>query len=137
MSEKRNTEIVQEAYAKFGSGDIDGLISLLTDDIRWEMPEVENSPLSGVRTGSSAVRDFFQTMPTVEEMLEFEPTDFTAEGDKVVVEGTFQAKVLATGRTYGSKWVHIFTLKDEKITGFLEFFDNAAANKAFQRADAA
>ncbi|MCW5960900.1 MAG: nuclear transport factor 2 family protein [Pyrinomonadaceae bacterium] len=137
MSEKRNTEIVQEAYSKFGSGDIDGLIAHLADDVQWETPEVENSPLSGVRSGKSAVRDFFQALLTIEEMTAFEPNAFTAQGDKVVVEGTFTAKVLSTGKAYDSKWVHIFTLENEKITGFLEFFDNAAASKAFQRADAA
>ncbi len=137
MDAARNTVIIQDTYAKFGSGDIEGLLNLVTDKVVWETPVVQNSPLGGKRTGRQAVADFFSLMPTVENMTIFEPKEFIAQGDKVVVLGSFTATVVETGREYSSDWVHIFTLSGGKITGFLEFFDNAAADRAFQKAESA
>lgn len=137
MSDMTNTQLVQACYEKFGSGDLDGLLSTLADDINWTTPSVQNSPLGGNRVGIAAVREFFTLMPSIEDMSVFEPREFIAEGDKVAVLGNFTAKVHATGRTYSSDWVHIFTLSNGKIINFLELFDNAAAERAFEKAESA
>jgi ketosteroid isomerase-like protein len=68
-----------------------------------------------------------------ENITRFEPLEFIAEGDKVVVLGESAATVNATGKSYETDWVHVFHLQDGKVTEFVEFFDNAAANRAFQR----
>ena len=67
----------------------------------------------------------------------FEPAEFIAQGDKVVVLGSSKATVKSTSRSYETDWVHVFTVKDGKVTNFAEFFDTAAATKAFQKATAA
>lgn len=127
-----NTEIVKKAYECFGTGDIEGLMELYSEDVSWITPKVDNAVHSGARAGKAAVAEFFQLLDESEEFSEFEPTEFIAEGDKVVVLGKLTATIKATGKTYSSDWVHITTVKDGKITGFLEFFDNAAANEAHQ-----
>ena len=137
MSETTNTEIVQNAYGKFGSGDIPGLLSLLTDDIDWETPHVENAPFTGNRLGLKEVAEFFQLLNESEDFAYFEPTEFIAQGDKVVVLGRSKATVKSTDRSYETDWVHIFTVNDGKITHFHEFFDSAAATRAFQKTAAA
>ena len=43
MSEETNRQIIQSAYEKFGSGDIPGLLSLLDENILWEVPAIENA----------------------------------------------------------------------------------------------
>lgn len=137
MSIEKNTQIVQEGYEKFGSGDIPGLLERFADDIQWTTPTVENAPFTGRRSGLEAVTEFFQLLNEAEEFSRFEPLEFVAQDDKVVVHGEFATTVKATGRSYESEWVHLFTLKDGKITNFLEFFDTAAANQAFQKATTA
>ncbi len=137
MNETTNTQIVQTTYEKFGSGDLEGLLSFLAENISWTTPVVQNSPLGGNRAGLAAVREFFTLLPAHENMTVFEPREFIAQGDKVAVLGSFTATVISTGRTYSSEWVHIFTLSDGKITDFLELFDTAAAEKAFQKAETA
>lgn len=127
-----NTEIVQKAYECFGTGDIEGLLELYSDDVSWITPKVDNAVYSGARAGKAAVAEFFQLLDASEEFTEFEPTEFIAEGDKVVVLGKFTATVKATGKTFSSDWVHISTVTDGKITGFREYFDTAAANEAHQ-----
>jgi uncharacterized protein len=132
-----NIEIVQEAYAKFGSGDIDGLLALLSEDVHWQTPEIEGADFGGKRRGQKEVGEFFTTLVTEEEITEFEPLEFMASEDKVVVLGTSGSTVRATGNSYHTEWVHIFTVQEGKIVSFVEFFDNAAATRAFQKIAAA
>jgi ketosteroid isomerase-like protein len=128
-----NTEIVQEAYNRFGTGDIDGLMEVFSEDIKWTIPEVNGSPFNSVTTGREDVREFFGTLSETEEFTKFEPGEFITEGDKVVVLGHSTGNIKTTGRNFESDWVHIFTVSDGKITNFLEFFDNAAMERAYQR----
>lgn len=127
-----NTEIAKKAYACFGSGDIEGLMELYSDDVLWDTPQVDNAAYSGARQGKEAVSEFFELLAKSETFTQFEPMEFIAEGDKVVVLGKSEANVIATGKTFSTEWVHITTITDGKITAFKEFFDTAAANHAHQ-----
>ena len=127
-----NTEIVQKAYECFGTGDIPGLLELYSDDISWTTPTIDNAVHAGSRKGKEALAEFFELMDASEEFSEFAPAEFIAQGDRVVVLGSLTATVKATGKTYSTDWVHICTVKDGKITTFLEFFDTALANQAHQ-----
>lgn len=130
-------EIAQAAYAKFGSGDIAGLLTLLSDDVHWQTPDIEGAEFSGKRRGRQAVGEFFATLVSEEEITSFEPLEFLEDEDKVVVLGTSASTVRETGKSYHTEWVHIFTIIDGKIVSFVEFFDNAAATRAFEKSDAA
>ena len=132
-----NTEIVQKGYQCFGTGDIEGLLSLFTEDIAWTVPEIENAPFAGKRTGTASVGEFFTQLAEAEDITRFEPLEFIAEGDKVVVLGESEATVRSTGKSYETDWVHVFHLHDGKVTEFTEFFDSAAATRAFQKSAAA
>lgn len=137
MSEKVNTDIVQAGYEKFGSGDIEGLLELFADDILWQVPTVENAPFTGTRQGIKETADFFKELSESETFTRFEPLEFIAQNDKVVVIGEAAANVTSTDRTYETPWVHIFTVRDGKIAEFQEFFDSAAVTRAFQKTAAA
>jgi ketosteroid isomerase-like protein len=137
MSEKTNTEIIQEGYQKFGTGDITGLLELFDDNIEWETLAVENAPYTGAREGKQAVAEFFKLLNDSEEITRFEPLEFIAENDRVVVLGEAAATVRSTGREYETPWVHIFNLKDGKVTEFQEFQDSAVVTRAYQKSAAA
>ena len=137
MSDNNNLEIVQSGYQKFGSGDVEGLLKLFASDIKWTVPEIENAPFAGSRQGLENVGQFFKQLSGAEDITEFVPNEFIASGDRVVVLGKSTATVRETGRTYSTDWVHVFRLRDDKVTEFTDFFDNAAATRAFQRTAAA
>lgn len=132
-----NTEIVQGAYECFGKGDIPGILSICADDIEWTVPEIENAAFAGNRSGTDAVAKFFAELTEAEDITRFEPLEFIAEGDKVVVLGESEATVRSTGKTYQTDWVHVFHVHDGKVKEFQELFDNAAATRAFQKTAAA
>jgi ketosteroid isomerase-like protein len=60
MREQENTNLVQLVYENFKSGDIKGLLNLLSDDIEWELPEIENVPFAGKRRGHEQIGQFFE-----------------------------------------------------------------------------
>ena len=132
-----NTEIVQNAYECFGKGDVPGILASCAEDIEWTVPEIENAAFAGNRSGTDAVAKFFAELTEAEDITRFEPLEFIAEGDKVVVLGESEATVRATGKTYQTDWVHVFHVHDGKVKEFQEFFDNAAATRAFQKTAAA
>lgn len=137
MNEEANIELVRGGYDKFGSGDIPGLLSLFTDDIDWSTPHVENATFSGNRLGLEEVGEFFKLLGESEDISYFEPTEFIAQGNRVVVLGRSKATVKSTGRSFETDWVHVFTVHEGKITNFSEYFDTAAATSAFQKTAAA
>ncbi len=133
MNEDANTEIIRACYEKFGRGDISGLLEHLSDDIDLTAPEIENAPHGGIWHGRKAVEKFFELVNEAEEITDYEPREYIAKGDRVVVLGRSTATVRATGRHYSTEWVHVHTMKNGRITSFIEFFDTAAALRAFQK----
>ena len=53
-----NTQIVKQGYERFGSGDIDGLLELFSEDIHWKTPDVNGSPFTSEIHGKDNVREF-------------------------------------------------------------------------------
>jgi ketosteroid isomerase-like protein len=83
------------------------------------------------------VAEFFKQLAEAEDFSHFAPNEFIAEGDRVIALGSSTATIKETGKTFKTDWVHVFTVKNGKITNFTEFFDNAAANRAYQKTLAA
>jgi ketosteroid isomerase-like protein len=134
MNEQENAVTVERAYHNFQTGNIQGLIDQMSDDVTWELPEIEGVEVAGKRAGRDGVRDFFATLARDQEVLEFEPLESLAQGDKVVSLGRYKWRIKDTGREYASEFVHIFTIRDGKITGFREHLDTAALAAAYQKA---
>ena len=130
MNEQENTKLVQKTYELFKSGDIETLLGMYADDVSWETPKVENAPFGGKISGRENVAEFFSRLDESEECLTVEPTEFIAQGDKVVVLGNFSWRVKSTNKEYASDFAHVATLKDGKIVSFYEYMDTAAHTAA-------
>jgi len=126
--------VVQQAYNNFKTGDIDALISLMSDDVTWRLPEIQGVPFAGSRSTRAGVADFFQILATDQESVRFEPREMIAQGDKVASLGSYKWKVKSTDRDYECDFCHVFTIRDGKIVAFEEFTDTAAAAAAHQKA---
>jgi ketosteroid isomerase-like protein len=132
MNAQENKRLVMEGYQMFQSGDIQHLLERYHDDALWIEPEVEHVPFSGPHTGKAEIAEFFRGLDEAAQALRFEPKEFIAEGDKVVVTGEASWLVKTTGRSYDSPWVHVFTMRDGKIIRFENYQDTAAGERAFR-----
>jgi uncharacterized protein len=133
MGAQENLRVVKNGYAAFGRGDVPGLLALFAEDIEWHVPG-KGLPAAGDYRGRSGVADFFQKLAAAVEFLDFQPREFVAEGDNVLVIGSDRAKVKSTNRILEVNWVHAFTLRDGKVTKFREFTDTQAIAAAFEGA---
>jgi ketosteroid isomerase-like protein len=128
---------VQEGYAEFARGDVQTLLGRFADDIEWVIPGSKNNPLTGIYEGRNRVGEFFKLLSDLTEISTFEPREFIAEGDKVVVLGRETGRVKSTGRTFQSDWAMAFTLRNGKIVKFQEYADTANLDAAFSSSQAA
>jgi ketosteroid isomerase-like protein len=87
-------------------------------------------PFAGRWEGREQVGRFFDKVAEAQEVLEFEPKEFIAQEDKVVVLGRFSMRIKSTGRDVGSDWAHVWTVKGGKVTRFYEYVDTAAVSGA-------
>lgn len=137
MSEQDNLRIVKEGYGDFSRGDIQTLLGKFADDIEWVIPGSKNNPLAGTYKGHSRVSEFFKRLSDLTEISKFEPTDFFAQGDKVVVLGRESGWVKSTGRTVQYEWAMAFTLRNGKVVRFREYADTSNIEAAFSGAQGA
>jgi ketosteroid isomerase-like protein len=130
MNEQAKTRLVQQAYQRVRGGDIPSFLTLLADDVKWQIPAMDNVPFAGTWHGSDRVGECFRKMAAVQERIEYTPEYFIAQDDKVVVLGHFVMRVKATGKVSRSAWAQVWTVKDGVITHMQEYVDTAAVSRA-------
>ena len=133
MSDRENMNLVQRVYQNFKSGEIKALLNLLSDNIEWQLPEIENVPFAGKHQGHEEMGQFLTSLIETQEVQHFEPREFIAHGDKVVALGHYAWLVKSTGREFGGDFAHVFTLDNGKVVRFHEYMDTAAAAAAHRR----
>lgn len=131
MNEKRNVSTVQDAYAAFQRGEIQGVLDTLADNIEWHTPGEGLIPQGGTYQGKEAVSRFFQMIGQTMQFGNFEPQTFVAQGDYVVAIGRYDGTVKTTGRLFQADFVMTFKFDGEKIVRFQEFTDTAALAQAY------
>ncbi len=127
-----NAGVVQETYEAVGRGDIPTLLDLLTDDVEWTFQGPYSIPFAGTRRRREGVAEFFSLVGENIEFQDFEPREFIAQGDTVVVLGFERSLVKPTMRTFEQEWAHVYTLRDGKVAKFLSIEDTAAHVVAFE-----
>ena len=133
MSEQENTKLVQKVYDNFKSGEIKALLNLLSDNIEWQLPEIESVPFAGKHHGHEEMGQFFASLVDTQEVQHFDPREFIAHGDKVIVLGHYAWRVKMTGREFGGDFAHVFTVDNGKVVRVHEYMDTAAAAAAHRR----
>jgi ketosteroid isomerase-like protein len=110
LSEEINTKLIQQAYQSIKAGDIPSFFNLLAENVLWIVPELTNVPFAGTWEGREQAGQFFSRMVEVQDVIEFEPEEFIAQHDNVVVLGHFTMYVrlrvelpAPIGYTFG-KW---------------------------------
>ena len=128
-----NVSLVQNLYAAFGRGDIAAVLAGLAPDVDWQtIGQARHYPVFGPRKGIAAVREFFELVSANEDFAEFLPREFYPVDDKVFVLGRYTLKMKKTRRPVACEWVHVFTVKDGKVTRWREHTDTAQFAEAYR-----
>ena len=131
MSAEENKRTVQSIFEAFGRGDIPGVLEHVSEDVTWNAPGPSVVPFYGRRRGHAGATEFFVQLGSNVEFEKFEPWEFIAEGDSVVVTGTERGRVRATGKTYEQDWVLLFKVGGGKVTSFHCYDETDAVARAF------
>ncbi len=131
MGENTNLDIIKEAYAAFGRGDIAAVLSVQAPNVEFEYAGPNQIPWAGSFRGLDGAKKFFAAVEAEADIDSFEPQMFLAQGDRVVVLGFEKLRSKRTGRSYESYWAHSYTLAGGKIIKFREYSDTAAVAAAF------
>jgi uncharacterized protein len=129
MSIQENIQIVQDAFAAIGRGDMRSLQALSAEDIEWIVPG-EDWPLAGTRRGHAGLADLLQTESETVESSFFEAREFVAQGDRVLVVGFTRGKIIATNKTFEDNWIFAITVRNGKLTNVREYIDTQALARA-------
>lgn len=131
LAQLTHTEIVKQAYASFGRGDIPGLLALLDENVEWNAGGGAQTPTAGRWFGHEGVGRFFRALDQHLVISIFEPRQYIEQGDTVVVLGHYVGKVKSTNREFASNWAMAFSFRGDRVITFTEYTDSAAENRAY------
>jgi len=127
MDEHPNVALIRKGYAAFGSGDMAALGELIASDVVWHSEG--NNPLSGDYEGQEATFGLFA------RFFELSAGDMTQELHAVLADDEHGVVLLKQhigrpdGRSYDGNEVHVFHLRDGKVSEFWgSSSDQAAAD---------
>src|SRR4051812_35006775 len=130
-SAPENVALIKTIYKQFTDGDIDGVLSHFTDDVNWETPGFPKIPYAGRFCGRREVAKFFDGLGKTATFECFEPSEYIADGDRVVVFGFYSGKGRVTQKPFATKWTMVFTIQNGKVSGFHEYLDTNNLGSAF------
>lgn len=132
MDEQKNTQLIKHAYSAFQKGDVPTILKMISSDFEWSSPELKDVPFSGSFRGREKMAEYFKSIGENLDILRFEPQNFIAQNDIVVVLGEEQCRVKSTGKVYQNKWSHVFMVRNGIIMKGTEYSNTIAVMSAFQ-----
>jgi hypothetical protein len=124
-------DIIEAFFARFGAGDAEGVLELFADEVDFNVAGAYFVPWTGPRTDQAGVAEFLAAAAAVEPQ-EFVVERILADGGAGVALGHFTHRVLATGKTFSSRFALHVTVGGGLITRYHMFEDSYAIAEAFR-----
>ena len=123
MSAEDSKEVINRFYAAGNVGDVDTLLSLLDDDIRWT--NIGTTQFSMTCNGK---QDLIENLlgpvfGRLENGIVAHVHNVIAEGEWVAVQLTGEATT-NDGRPYNNTYCHVFRIRHGRIVEATEYFDS-------------
>ena len=135
--EQENVQIVQQMFAGFDQRNLQAVLDTLAEDVYWQSPVTRavSKEISWARPrhGREQVATFFKDLFEGVQPERLETLQFTAQDDRVIVEGKNRGTVRSTGKNYEHDWVMVLTVRDGKILKLKHYYDTADILAAFQK----
>lgn len=119
-----NEQLIRSLYDAFARGDGAALLGALDPNVHWMEAEniflADRNPYIGPQAVAEGV---FGRIAQAWTGFTVTPQDFVTEGDTVVVLGRYGGTFTATGKVLDAQFVHVWTVRDGKITRFQQYAD--------------
>jgi len=129
MGAAENLDLVRRAYAAFGAGDMDTLVTLFKPDIVHGVPG--NSRIAGDHKGTDEVLAMYGNLFALSDgSVSVTLDDVLSDGgDRVIA--IHHAKATRNGATRESQDALLFTIEGDKIASIQDFFADIEGESAF------
>ena len=124
-------EVVKQVYDAFDQGDMDRVLSLMSDDVQWDHRGPPPTPINHLYTGKEGVAQFFELFFATQEILDFQVHEFFESGNRVVALGFYSFRVKETGKTWETEYAAKWTVDDGLITSWRPVQDFTAEAIAY------
>jgi ketosteroid isomerase-like protein len=132
MSES-NVKLIQAVYEAFGRGDVPFIASKVRAEARWDFNVTHSDvPWHLPVTGPSEVPKFVAAFVDNVQLEAFEPRQFIAAGDEVIVHIRLAYVVKRTNKRVDQDQLHWWTVQDGKIERLRHFEDTAQVLAAWK-----
>jgi ketosteroid isomerase-like protein len=126
MSEQSNLQSVHDIFAAFARNDIDAAMKRMAEDVDWQNLGPAEMGYTTPRRGRAQVREFFKLVDELFDHEQFNPVEFVAQGDKVVVAGTERVRVKPNGESFLNTWCMIFTFNSQGLIAKWRCYEDTA-----------
>jgi uncharacterized protein len=129
VNEQENVQLIQQHFAAFGKSDLSAVLETIVEDVDWQSPVTrsmqEEIPWAKPCHSREEVASFFKELLDSVQPEKFEIFNFTAQDDRVMVEGMNSGKVISTGISYEHDWIMVFTIRYGEIVRHRHYYDTA------------
>ena len=121
------TDELRRAYAGFGRGDMDAVLSVMGTRIEWDATDALAH--TGVYHEHEGVREYIEGIGSHWDEYELAPDEFTesAGGDHVMVLGYVRGRLKDNPEPVELRFAHVLEIEDEKIVRLKVCLDREAA----------
>ena len=127
-----NHELIVEVLKRQASGNLKGMLELMTDDVAFELPFFGDRYVGKVEIEA-------RMAPSVARMQGLAFRDFVlrdmAEPGWVLANFKGTARCTTTGRTYNQIYIAVFQVRDGRVALFQEYFDTFQLFQTIGRAE--
>lgn len=125
-----NKAIVAEFMEVFSAGDVEKILSYLSDSATWWVA----GTIEGI-SGTKNKTEFGEMLGGLSQLstsgaIRLTPHAWAAEGDRVAVETESYAE-LTNGRIYNNRYHFVFVLRDGRIEQVKEYLDTEHTRAVF------
>jgi uncharacterized protein len=123
MTIEQNKQVVTELFARLTASDVEGALTMMTDDVTWRVPgKPEQSPVAGMYNKERLGRLFRRMLAQLTNGLAMTITGLVAEGEHVAVEVESSGD-LRNDRRYRQQYHFHITVRDGKVASVREYLD--------------
>lgn len=124
-----NVALIRGAYEAFAEGDVPAVLEIMDPEIRWT--EAEGFPYAGTYVGPDAVlENVFELLGSEWDDYTAAPTEYVADGEKVIALGEYSGTYLETGEYFEAPFAHVWTIEDGRATRFIQITDTELVQRA-------
>jgi ketosteroid isomerase-like protein len=121
------TETIRAFYAALGQSDAPSALGLMADNIEWHT--MWHYKVDG-RGPQQVAEGLLRPLMAEWSSFALTPTDYIADGNRVVSLGRFTGVHGASGKPVDAAYAHVWEVADGKIQRFRQYIDTLAIAEA-------